>query len=750
MVKFLLPLLACGTVALAADQHQTWSTYGGGHDQSKFSDLHQITKENVSQLEIAWMYSNGDERSYEFNPLIAHGIMYVLAKDSSLVALDLDTGEELWIHANLNGISRRGMNYWESEDGSDRRLVFTLGNTIQEIDARTGQSILTFGDNGSVNLSNDLLRDPDTIFRAVSSTPGRVFENLFILGSATGEGYLSAPGHVRAYDVVTGEFVWRFNTIPQPGEYGYDTWPPEAYRYIGGVNVWGEMSVDAERGIVYLPIGSPTYDYYGADRHGANLFGNCLVALNARTGERIWHFQTVHHDLWDYDLTAAPQLITVDHDGERVDAVALATKQGFMFAFNRVTGEPLFPIEEKPFPDSPMPGEQAWPTQPIPSIPAYARQTLTPEDVSSVLITPAERADWQERIAKARKGLYTPPSTEETIAIPGAVGGTNWGGTASYPAKGMVYLLNQDYPSFYQLSERTGTFRRPGAPNTPEQDASIARGEPLYATYCAACHGANRLGGDVGPSLVAVGNQISSTQVARSIMYGAGRMPPLPHFTDEQINDVYNFLADRADPSTARGRPAPAEDLPDGPVVASGGAPQPAATGGPRPRPSSDYPEGVDVPPTRYFTGYGLGNAWVIQPPWSEIIAYDLNQGEIRWRQPLGVDPDAVAQGFIGTGLPHGAQRMSLSVTATGIVFATSKDGYIRGYDADNGALLWEGKLPAMPKGIPAMYEHNGRQYLVVCATTPVTWGLNSNPDGRGATDPWSQGGYVAFALPEQ
>ncbi len=366
--KFLPLVFCCCTAVFAADQHRTWSSYGGGHDQSKFTTLDQITRENVDQLEVAWIYSAGDEQPYQFNPIVAHGVMYVLARNNSLVAVDLDTGGELWIHANLTGIHRRGINYWENADATDRRLVFTMENTLQEIDARTGRSILSFGDRGIVDLRQNLLRDPATIYRADSRTPGHIFENLVILGSFTGEGYLSAPGHIRAYNVVTGEFVWRFNTIPQPGEYGYDTWPPEAYRYVGGVNVWGEMSVDEKRGIVFLPLGSPTYDYYGADRIGSNLFGNCLVALDARTGKRLWHFQTVHHDLWDYDLTAAPQLITVNRNGERIDAVAVATKQGFLFVFNRVTGEPIFPIEEKPFPASDMPGEEAWPTQPIPAL----------------------------------------------------------------------------------------------------------------------------------------------------------------------------------------------------------------------------------------------------------------------------------------------------------------------------------------------------------------------------------------------
>ncbi len=760
MVKKLLcpsAVLFAITVAVPAeadDQHRTWSDYGGGHDQSKFTTLDQITPANVAGLEIAWMYPTGDERSYQFNPVIAHGVMYVLAKENSLVALDLDTGREIWIHAHLNGIQRRGISYWESDDGSDRRLLFTLNNTLQAIDARTGKSILSFGDNGMVDLRQNLLRDPATIHRATSSTPGRVFENLIILGSSPGEGYFSGPGHVRAYDVRTGEFVWRFNTIPQPGDYGYDTWPSEAYRYVGGANVWGEMSVDAERGIVFLPLGSPTYDFYGADRHGANLFGNCLVALDARTGRRLWHFQTVHHDLWDYDLVSAPQLITVERDGRRIDAVAAASKQGFLFVFDRETGEPVFPIEERPFPASDVPGEEAWPTQPVPALPPYARQIMTEDDITPILITDAERAHWRERIARARKGLYVPPALDEVVSLPGAVGGVNWGNSAAHPEEGIVYLLNQDFPSFYKLAEREPLRQRNRQPgNDAEKAAAKARGELLYAATCAACHGPERAGNDVGPSLLAVGSQIGRGQVARAILYGTGRMPPLPHFTEEQIDDVYTFLDDGVSPYASLFGGGKPESLPEGPVVASGGAPLPddeAFAGGfSSGRRENDYPPDVDAPPTRYYTDYGLGHPYLITPPWSTILAYDLNQGTIKWRQPLGQDRDAEAAGLTGTGVPRGSQRMGMIVTATGLVFATAKDGHVYAFAADTGEVLWKGALPMGAEGLPAMYEHQGRQYLVVSASTPLTWGLESRESGIGSPEPKGRGGYVAFALPE-
>ena len=302
--------------ATAQQDHRKWTNYGGGPDSSHYVALNQINKSNVNQLKIAWIYPTGDDNTYLFNPIVVDNVMYVLAKNSSLVALDAATGKEIWIHASLPGLSTRGIAYWESKDRKDRRLIFAINGFLEEIDARTGKSILQFGNNGLVNLREGLGRDPKTMARIQPNTPGRIFEDLIILGSATGEGYLSPPGDIRAFNVITGKMVWIFHTIPHPGEFGYETWPKDAWRYSGGTNNWGEMTLDEARGIAYIPTGSPTYDYYGADRPGTNLFANCLLALDARTGKRLWHFQMVHHDLWDYDATTAPQLVTVRHDGK--------------------------------------------------------------------------------------------------------------------------------------------------------------------------------------------------------------------------------------------------------------------------------------------------------------------------------------------------------------------------------------------------------------------------------------------------
>jgi quinoprotein glucose dehydrogenase len=733
--------------AFSSSQATEWRDYGGTPDQSKYVVTPDLTRKNVARLEVSWMYPTGDERAYQFNPLIIDGVMYVLAKNSSLVAIDVSTRRELWIHANLRGITSRGINYWQSRDGKDRRLLFAMDDLLQAVDARTGKTITTFGRNGAVDLREGLGRDPGTIRRVMSSTPGRVFENLLILGSSPGEGYFSAPGHVRAYDVVTGQLAWTFHTIPQPGQFGYDTWPKDAYRYAGGVNVWGEITLDTRRGIAYLPISSPSYDYYGADRIGANLFSDCLLALDARTGKRRWHFQMVHHDLWDYDPTAAPQLITVRKGGRRIDAVAQATKQGFVFVFDRVTGEPVWPVEERPVPRSDVPGEQAWPTQPFPALEPTARQVVRPDDLTPHLISDAERAAWRERISRARTGLFTPPALTESAVVPGAVGGTNWGNTAANPRAGVIYLLNQDFPSFYRLQEQrdrnvAGGLGRFGPPD-PQ---AVQRGEVAYQQHCAMCHGADRAGTPAGPSLLATGSQIGGPQFRRIITYGNGRMPPLPHVPDQQVGEILAFLGGGARPR----RPAdlPAAPLPEGPVAAVGGITRPAVAA-PAAEAMQDYPEGVAAPAQRYYTDYGLGYPYLLAPPWSQIIAYDLNKGVIKWRKPLGQDLDVARAGGKDTGVPRGSQRQGMIVTSTGIVFSTARDGVFYAFHSDTGEVLWSHKLPMATEGLPSIYELKGRHYIVVNATTPHTWGLNSREGGIGSPEPPGKGGYVVFALPD-
>ncbi len=358
-----IPMLRPGCLLLAAallaqlpalaQDYTTWRDYGGTADSAQYSALKQIDRSNVNHLEVAWTYPTGDGQKYLFNPIMVNGVLYVLAKRNSIVALDARTGKEIWTYTpdpRATIITNRGINYWEAKDHTGGRLLFSANHALQAIDAKTGKPILSFGNGGRVDLKEGLGRDPKSFTLVQSTTPGRVFENLLILGSATNQGYGSAPGDIRAFDVLTGKLVWSFHTIPHPGEFGYDTWPPDAWKTVGGANVWSEFSLDEARGIVYAPTASAKYNFYGADRKGADLFADCLLALDARTGKRIWHFQMVHHDIWDYDDATAPKLLRVRHDGKTIDAVALVSKQGFVWVFDRVSGAPLWPIEERPVP----------------------------------------------------------------------------------------------------------------------------------------------------------------------------------------------------------------------------------------------------------------------------------------------------------------------------------------------------------------------------------------------------------------
>ncbi|MEO5562239.1 MAG: PQQ-binding-like beta-propeller repeat protein, partial [Chitinophagaceae bacterium] len=687
-IVLLLSFFAFTTINQGSDKdlHTTWKQYGGGPDQSKYFDASQITKENVTQLKVAWVYPSMDSSFNFFSPIVVDSIMYVMAKNNSLVAVNAETGKEIWIHANLQGLTRRGINYWESKDRKDRRLLFTLNNTLQAIDALTGKSVMTFGSKGYVDMRNGLGRNPTTIRRMQSMMPGVVFEDLIIMGSAPGEGYFSAPGDIRAYNVINGKLAWTFHTIPRPGEFGYNTWPKNAYKYVGGTNVWSEISIDEKRGIAYLPVGSPTYDYYGADRLGSNLFGNCLVALNARTGKRIWHFQTVHHDLWDYDLASAPQLITVNRNGQQVDAVAVATKHGFMFVFDRVTGKPIFPIEEKPFPASKMPGEKSWPTQPVPTVvPEFTRHQVTKEMLTPYL-PEEEKQKWNKRIDAAKSGLFVPPSDKyETIMLPGALGGVNFGNTASNPAKGMMYILTQEYPSVYKLE-------RVKSPRELMSKDDVQKAKTLIATSCRSCHGDNLAGRGIAPSIVNSGRRISFEDFKTLITVGRGQMPGLVHVDDQSVTAIYRYLggapASRFGFGGGRNQTS---KMPEGPVVASGGSPvKPDEKTVPQ---MTDYPTGVAHPVNRYTTDYGTAWPNLLGPPWAWVMAYDLNTGTMQWKQPLGEDSVASAKGDKSTGAVNGSQRKGIIVTSTGILFCTGKGGKLYAYDADNGKLLWETTL---------------------------------------------------------
>ena len=717
-------------------KHSTWSHYGGSPDQSKYFNGSEITKENVNQLEVAWSYP-ADGGFNNFAPIVVDTTMYVLGKNNSLIALNVLTGKEIWIHANLRGLTRKGINYWESSDKTDKRLIFTLNNSLQAIDAVTGKSISTFGDEGYTDLREGLDREPSSIRRVQAMMPGVICGDLLILGSAPGEGYFSAPGYVRAYSVVTGKLTWTFHTIPHPGEYGYETWPKDAYKYAGGVNVWSEMSADVERNIVYLSLGSPTYDYYGADRIGSNLFGNSLVALDVKTGKRLWHFQTVHHDLWDYDLSPAPQLITINKDGKKIDAVASATKHGYLFVFDRVTGEPVFPIEEKPFPASDMPGEKAWPTQPIPTIPSFMRHEVTKENINPYF-TDSLKQVWHARLDAAKTGLFQPPSDKyETIILPGPLGGANYGNTGSNPEKGLVFVMSQEHPSIYKLSKVE-------PPKVDISDDEVKKAKTLYDNTCKACHGPNMEGG-VGPTLKNVSQHIFYDEFKAIILNGRGQMPGFVHVDEASLSSLYRFMGGNPrSMNFRRGGNTDAESMPEGPVVASGGIKM--RDDEKRSAPMLDYPEDVQPSPeARYTTEYGLEWTDLMSPPWSYMVAYDLNNGTIKWKTPIGEDNKYV-NGDKTKGAIVGVQRKSMVVTSTGIVFVTAKGGKLYALDQDTGKVLWETTLSNESVAVPAMYSVNGKQYLVINATGSFSSDSFDHSKKEGALPK----GYVVYALPDK
>jgi glucose dehydrogenase len=453
-----------GVAVAGAFDFEGWDQYLGGADSSQYSSLAEIDKANVGRLAVAWTYPTGE--NYLFNPIVVDGVMYVLAKGRSIVALDAATGAELWAHANEGAVGARGMSFWRSPDGVEKRLLYVNAGFLTAIDATTGATITTFGDNGRVDLRVGLDGDTSTIRLQPTSNPGRIYDDLIIMSlPAGGAGYASTPADIHAYNVRTGALTWIFHTVPRAGELGAETWPEGGLGNYGGVHNWSESTVDSELGIIYIPTGTARYDFYGANREGANLFGNSLLALDARSGKLLWHFQTIHHDLWDYDLPTAPKLLTVRLDGVTIPAVAQPSKQGFVYVFNRITGAPLWPIEERPVPQSDVPGEKSWPTQPFPTAPPpFARQSFTEADINPHL-SPEDQAKLRELLSASRnEGLYTPPSLQGTIMLPGHNGGANWGSSAVDPLNGRLFVNSKELPTYVKLrSPETLPGAGPGA-----------------------------------------------------------------------------------------------------------------------------------------------------------------------------------------------------------------------------------------------------------------------------------------------
>jgi quinoprotein glucose dehydrogenase len=676
-VKCFLPLFAL--CAYAADIQ--WPV-NGGPDNIRYTTLSQISPANVAHLQLAWSYDAHDAfegSEMQSNPIIADGVLYATTPKMRVVALDAATGKEIWTFDPAQGAApgrryrHRGVTLYQD------RVFFTYRNFLYALDRTTGRPIQPFGDDGRVDLRKGLDRPPESVSISASS-PGVIFEDTIILPSTVPETLPGSPGHIRAFDVHTGKQRWMFHTIPHPGEFGYDTWPPEAYEISGGANAWAGLSIDAKLGMVFAATGSASFDFYGSNRIGDDLFANCVLALDARTGKRIWHFQGIHHDVWDYDFPAAPSLVTVTRNGRKVEAVAQITKYGYVYVFDRRTGDPLFPIGTRKIAPSPLDGEKLADAQPYPlKPPPFTRQQFTEDMITNR--TPAAHA---AVLAEFRKhdsfGIFTPPSLRGAIVFPGVDGGGEWGGAAFDPETALLYVNSNEQPWIIRMVTHDTT--------------------SLYNNNCASCHRADRTGEPpTFPSLVDIGKRRSRDELTKVIAQGTGRMPAFDYL-GRGINEIVDFLITGKDGGSAVAKDANWQKYRNEGYVLF--------------RDPDGYPP--------------------ITPPWGTLNAIDLNQGEIRWKIPLGEYPELAAKGMKNTGSDNYGGPV---VTSSGLLFigATNFDKKFRAFDKLTGKLLWETVLPAAGNATPSVYGINGREYVVIVCGG----GKNGAPSGSS---------IVAFALP--
>lgn len=688
----------------AADSaYRKWNHFGGSHENIHYSTLDQITPDNVDQLEVAWTYETGDAfegSEMQCNPIIIDGVMYATTPKLRVIALDAATGQLKWSfdpnveNTKLGKMRNRGVMYWRDLASGDERIYFGFRQYFYSLDAKTGKPDDKFGDNGRIDLREGLGRDPSGM-TITNTTPGVIYRDLIIIGSLVSEALPAAPGDIRAFDARTGKQRWSFHTIPHPGEFGYQTWPKDAWKYIGGANNWSGMALDEKRGLVFVPTGSAAFDFYGANRHGDNLFANSLLCLNATTGKRVWHFQAIKHDVWDRDFPSAPALVTIKRNGRAIDAVAQITKSGHVYLFERVTGKSLFPIQYRKVLTNGAEGERLSAMQPLPSMPLpFARQTIT-EEMLTTRTPEANRAVTERFRAIYKDGRkhqqFEPPSPNGTIVFPGYDGGGEWGGAAFDPESAWLYVNSNEMAWILRLVEK------------PQSKASQS-GKTLYAANCASCH-RNDLRGTPPefPALINLNRKFKDAEVSQIIRNGQGRMPGFSKLGNDAIHAITRYIMTGEDTKTVDDH--------------------------------SVDPSPMDLKYT--IDGYNKfldpDGYPAVAPPWGTLNAIDLNTGKIIWQIPFGQYPELAEKGMANTGSENYGGGI---VTKNGLFFigATNYDKKFRAFDKRTGKLLWETKLAAAGNATPAMYEVNGRQFIVIAA-------------GGGKSKDPSGGSYVAFAL---
>ncbi len=703
-------IIAALSACHSSTSSDSWPAYGGNKNMNHYSALAGIDTANVAGLHQVWTYHCGDVDSnsqIQVNPIIIGKTLYGVSPRLKLFALDAASGELKWTWdpARFTPVRNwsmnvcRGMAYYRGSE-EDQRLFYSAGSFLYCLDAAKGKLIDSFGEHGRIDLHHDLGRDVSDLYIA-GTTPGVIYKDMLIIGDRVAEEADAAPGHIRAYDVHTGRLRWIFHTIPYPGEAGYESWvDTAAYRHIGGANAWSGLSLDEERGIVYAPIGSASFDFYGGRRLGNDLFANCVVALDASTGKRIWHFQTVHHDLWDRDVPTPPVLVTIKKDGRTIPAVAQGTKSGYIFLLDRTTGQPIYPVVERRVPDSSeLAGERLSPTQPFPTVlPPIARQTLTEADLNR-LVPDSSYQDIRKRLAGYHNGWYAPPSREGTVIYPGYDGGAEWSGPSYDPETGLFYVNANEMPWILTMVDVA-----PPPPVTGTTTIGQAA-RALYSSNCMTCHGPRRQGGGNYPSLIGANKKFTDDQLLTLLANGRRMMPAFKQLSPAERQALAAFILDQADRQKR-------------PFVDSGA------------KPNDPY---FHLPYTctgynKFLTKEGYP---ATMPPWGTLTAVDLNQAKIVWRDTLGDYPELKARG-----IHSGTENYGGSVvTAGGLLFiAATSDAKFRAFNKRTGRLLWETDLPAAGFATPAVYAVDGREYVVIAC-------------GGGKLHKKSGDAYVAFAL---